>query len=445
MARKSRKNKNSVFFKTAIYARLSVEDKNNDTIKNQIEVVKNFICEKEDLILFKIYIDDGKSGINFERTAFKSMMNDIVSKKIDCVVVKDLSRLGRNYLEGGIFIEKVFPYLNVRFLSVTDNFDSIYFDFSKLGYSMPLKNLINEIYIKDISTKEKTAKMSLMQEGRFFGQQAAYGYKKQENNKYKLVIDEEAAKIVRLIFNMVEEGKSDYRIAEYLNKNNIDSPTVYKIKNGLIKNNIKSNNWYKQAILRITTNKVYIGTLEHNKRINLLPKGKRKNLDMENWIVTENAHDAIISKEQFERVQKIREGKRNKHVISVKKDDEKDSIVFCGLCNKNLSCKKGMFLCSKHKGIKLYEYELIKILDKFLEIQNIIENNNDFKNQNIMILKSNAYKQFKNGYIDENKFIDLKKRYDKRLIEFKNVPILISKIYIFNINRVEINFKKGVK
>ena len=212
MARTSRKNAGAVVktqtapkteYSAALYARISVENERKreaDTIGNQMQLLRDFAGEDPDISVFDVYCDDDVSGTDFQRPEFSRMMNDIRDGKVNCVIVKDLSRLGRNHLESGEFIEMVFPYLNVRFISITDRFDSLY---KQADISVQVKNLLNERYAKDVSKKICSVMESMQKQGKFVGSKAPYGYLRDPMDKHHLVIDPEAAPIVRELFEMV--------------------------------------------------------------------------------------------------------------------------------------------------------------------------------------------------------------------------------------------------
>lgn len=223
-------------FKVAMYLRLSKEDDKNiesESITNQKVMLTEFINNSEDLELISTRVDDGYSGSDFERPAFKKMIKDIEDKKINCVVVKDFSRFGRDFIEVGRYLEEIFPLNNVRFISVNDNYDSFKSRECTDNLIIPFKNLINDSYLRDISLKIRSSFDVKRKKGEFIGSFATYGYLKDTNNKNKLVVDEIASKVVQDIFKYRLEGLSADKIAKKLNNENILSPMEYKKSIGL--------------------------------------------------------------------------------------------------------------------------------------------------------------------------------------------------------------------
>ena len=226
-------------YDAALYLRLSKDDmeeggakSESNSIANQRELLRSFVKSQPDIQIFDIYVDDGYSGGNFDRPEFKRMTTDIEAGKVNCVIVKDLSRFGREYIEAGRWIEKTYPALNVRFISVTDQFDSKTADFSEKSFVVPIKNFVNESYCRDISGKVRSHQKIKREKGEFIGAFAPYGYCKDSENKNCLVIDSYAADIVRKIFSWKIDGFSLGAIAEKLNVRHVQSPKEYKKANG---------------------------------------------------------------------------------------------------------------------------------------------------------------------------------------------------------------------
>lgn len=263
-------NLNTEVYDADVYLRLSKEDgdkEESDSITNQRELILEFLKSKEDIRIHAVRVDDGYSGVNFERPAFRQMLEDIKTGKVNCVVTKDLSRFGRNHIEVGKYIEKIFPYLGVRFIAINDNYDSLTNDAQTNNIIIPFKNLINDAYCRDISIKIRSNLEVKRKKGDFVGPFAPYGYQKSEEDKNKLEIDEEAAEVVRSIFQMYLQGSNAYKIAEKLNKKNILTPMDYKKENGSafytgFKKNLKSQ-WTHMHVLRILGNPVYTLSLIH--------------------------------------------------------------------------------------------------------------------------------------------------------------------------------------
>ena len=245
----------------AAYLRLSKEDNENmesNSIINQRELIEQYISSKSDLQLVDYYIDDGYSGTNFNRPGFRKLLPDMKNKKINCIIVKDLSRFARSHIEADMYFENIFPALNIRFISVIENIDSFENPDSMDNLIVPFKNLLNDAYAKDISKKVKSALLAKRLNGEFIGTSATYGYLKDPKNKHKLIIDKEVSKNVIKIFNDIIEGKTASEIANELNENKVLTPYVYKMKNDNIAIDKK---WNAKMINVILQNRVYTGDL----------------------------------------------------------------------------------------------------------------------------------------------------------------------------------------
>ena len=215
-----------------VYLRLSSDDgdkSESNSIGNQRSLIKRFISNDKELKIIDYYIDDGYSGTTFDRPDFERMMKDIKANKIDCIIVKDLSRLGRNYIEVGNYIEKEFPRYGVRFIAINDNVDSFKDPKSVNNVIVPFKNLMNDEYARDISNKVRSVLDNKRINGQFIGSTAPYGYTRDPNNKYKFKVDSKAAKVVNKIFKMVLDGKSRNEIEKELNSLGVLPPALYKI------------------------------------------------------------------------------------------------------------------------------------------------------------------------------------------------------------------------
>ena len=316
MARKSRKNvmlqentalpdkEKKVLFKAGLYARLSHEKEENierGTIETQMELMKNYVKDHEDIVIEEEYYDASFTGTNFERPDFKRMLEDAKTGRINCIIVKDLSRLGRNYVEMGNYIERVFPFLNVRFIAVTDDFDSFR---PGTDLMMPLKNIVNEFYAKDISKKVSTAHRRKWTTDEYMCGFAPYGYLKSKTEKNRIVVDEATAGNVRLIYKLFLEGKGYTPIAKYLNEQGIMSPLMY-LKSLGYQLNVKTNGvWTKTTVKSILTNQAYIGSAVHGKvvieKYNNIPLHAT---DPSEWVIVENTHAPLVDKETFEKAQ----------------------------------------------------------------------------------------------------------------------------------------------
>ena len=312
--------KNSyISYMAAVYLRLSKEDedlreakgkKESNSIANQKALILKTIESMPDVTLYDIYIDDGFTGLNFERPNFQRMCQDIYSGKVNMVIVKDLSRLGRDYIDSGRYVKKIFPSYHVRFVSVLDHFDSLTASQSDINLLIPVKNFVNDNYSRDISGKVRSHQEVMRENGLYIGSYVAYGYKKLETDRNKIIPDEYAADIVRKIFEWKLKGLSSGAIAEKLNGLGVAAPSEYKRQlGGNYKCGFQKNakaKWSAVTITRILKNKIYIGVLEQGKREKVNYKLDKVVEKPENeWAVKENTHEAIISRADFENVAKL--------------------------------------------------------------------------------------------------------------------------------------------
>ena len=365
MARTSRAKKRNTplrvlserVYKVGLYVRLSVLDsgkKDSDTVEVQESLLRGYIKDKAQFALVDIYVDNGQSGVNFKRDEFERLLDDVKVRKIDCIIVKDLSRFGRNYIEAGEYLEKVFPFLGVRFIAVNDNYDSIN-PASADSMSLHLKNLINDVYARDISAKVTPVLRGKQERGEFIGSWAPYGYQKSPQDKHKLIIDEVSAPIVRDIFAWRLEGMGTISIARRLTEMNVPTPAQHRYNKGTTKNeNYKKATWSSSAIKQILTKEVYLGKMVQGCHKNSLSEGKKRIKRPRNeWIVVENTHEAIITQETFDIVQRLLQQK-NEEFQSMQgryaKTDGSDYILkgllYCGDCGRHLQRykkPKGLF------------------------------------------------------------------------------------------------------
>ncbi|HEO0380266.1 TPA: recombinase family protein [Streptococcus agalactiae] len=318
--KKSEKTERKVF-KAGIYTRLSNERteewrEKSYSIETQILSCKEYAL-KENIDVLEVYTDYEYSGTNFERPSFQNMMQDIRDRRINCIIIRDLSRLGREYLEMGRLIDKVFPFLGVRFVSVNDKLDTVKETDSKKSFEVTLKNIINDMYAKDISVKIKTSKHNRARNGYFIGSVPPYGYKiKKSKEGQKLVIDENVRFIVEEMFDLTLQGKSQYEVAKHFNEKGYAPGMIY-YKTGRIYREDDDPEWNKGTISKMLTNPAYTGTLVQGVKQQNLAKGiKQHFVDESQYIICENAHEAIISKEVHERILQERRERKKNHVFS---------------------------------------------------------------------------------------------------------------------------------
>ena len=340
-------------YDAAIYLRLSKEDgdfsssgekKESNSIANQRKLIEDYLKKHPEVVSTQEFCDDGFTGANFDRPDFQRMMELVKQRKINCIVVKDLSRFGRDYIESGKYIEKIFPALGVRFIAINDSYDSAMTQQMGNEIILPFKNLINDSYSRDISIKVRSNLDIKRRNGEFVGTHVVYGYKRSEENKNQLVIDKEVAPVVQNIFRMKMDGYSPAQIAERLNGDGVPSPLEYKQLSG---SNYKTifrkqshTEWSAVAIYRILKNEMYTGTLVQGKTSTPNHKVKVRSPKAESeWIRTENAHEAIISPATFDTIQKLMledtrspSGGESVHLFSGK--------VFCADCQGSMIRRK---------------------------------------------------------------------------------------------------------
>jgi site-specific DNA recombinase len=358
-------------YRTAAYVRLSVEDSGKpgaDTIEGQKNLLLHFIENEKSLSLYGLFCDNGRTGTDFERPEFEKLMEAVKHGEVDCIVVKDLSRFGRNYKETGNYLERIFPFLGVRFIAVNDGFDTLTAERGADGYLVPLKNLINEVYSKDISKKSGSALATKQKNGDFIGAWAPYGYRKCADDPHKLEPDEATAPIVRQIFQWRVDGMSVTRIAKKLNDSGIPSPSAYLYNTGVCKTE-KYNGaiWHIQAVKIILTRQVYIGHMvQGTKRQSFYENRRQYKKPQEEWVIVENTHEPIIDRDTFEKVQEIMRQRNEEYFEKLGRfsylettENILKGLIYCADCKrplvryKNVSHNKKLwytFICQTHSN-----------------------------------------------------------------------------------------------
>lgn len=461
-------------YRAAIYLRLSKEDGDvvaggkleSNSISNQKDLIMDFLKSKSDIEVVSIRIDDGYSGVNFCRPDFQKMLEDIKKGKIDCVVVKDLSRFSRNYIEAGRYLEKIFPALGVRFIAINDNYDSADTQNSQ-DIIIAFKNLINDSYLRDLSTKIRSHLDVKRKNGEFIGNYAAYGYLKDDNNKNQLIVDTFAAEVVRDIFRMKLDGMSPNTIANKLNEMQVLSPMEYKRSMGIhFETSFKTNKkalWSAQAVNRILTNEIYTGVLLQGKTTT--PNHKIKvveKVDEKKWIRVENSHEAIVDKFYFDAVQNTLE-RDTRCSQSSGETYPLCGMIFCGDCGSpmvrkiNMARKKNendipkkyvYYICKENQRTKqcpghrikeenlltvIYE-ELCDHIKRTIDIKDALDKMDDAPAQELEIkklsiriekkeqellkanrLKVGIYEDYKDGILDESEYMKLKQEFSQRV------------------------------
>lgn len=343
-----------------IYCRLSRDDNNGNlesmSIANQRQVLMDYVAEKG-WKLVECYVDDGFSGTNFDRPNFKRMIRDAEGGKIDCIITKDLSRLGRNYVQTGYYTEEYFPEHNIRFIAINDGIDTMKEDNDIAAFH----NVLNEFYPKQVSKKVRQVKKKSAEQGKFMGSQAPFGYQKSPQDKHILVIDEEAAVIVRRLFSEFADGNSARMIADKLNVEHVNSPRFYHYEKMGRTNPLteEKNVWGSATVLQLLRNQVYIGNMVQGKRqVVSFKTKKRRVIDPSDWIVVENTHEAIIERDLWDKVQ-LRLA-TNKRVKSYRKERVGlfAGLIKCADCGSPLAFnvkklkngEKGIYRCSKYNN-----------------------------------------------------------------------------------------------
>lgn len=470
----SHRNSNDIpEYSAALYIRLSREDgdkEESDSVVNQKKILTGYLKDQPDISFYDLYVDDGYTGTNFERPGFKRMLEDIQAGLVNCVVVKDLSRFGRDYIDSGYYLERVFPKQGVRFVSVSDGIDSLRQSYDML---LPIKNIFNEQYARDISRKIRATMRAKQRAGEFIGAFACYGYRKDPRNRNHLLIDEYAAPIVRKIFALFLNGKSKQEIAELLNKEGILCPSEYKRQCGQnYRNGIKtesSSGWTYATVHCMLKNEVYTGVMVQGKKVQNM-RSRQRTINRKDWIIVPDMHEAVISKETWERTQKLLQqngrtaaGKYEKGIFS--------GLIFCGKCKNTMvqnrwkrsdgsvvSCyycgtykRKGKNFCSPHalptelleslvkedlQKILLSKYDLNSMYQK-VQAQRSKEEKNKMlqelvKNNNLLLkvrnLKKQSYEDYREGILTREEFLFYSEDYSrkeqlylKRAEELKNM------------------------
>lgn len=335
-------------YNAGLYCRLSKDDDRQGesvSIETQREMLTDY-CRDHNFNVTEVYVDDGYSGLNFDRPGFQKLLEDVELGLINMVITKDLSRLGRDYIMTGYYSDIFFPMKGIRYIAISDNFDSIRND----NDIAPFKNILNDMYAKDISRKVKNAKQSRARQGRFIGPQPPYGYSVSKDGKRHLVADPEAAETVQLIFSLAETGLGEVAITRELRDRCIVAPSVYKYRHGdtrfenfpAVRDN-RPYEWSSTTVGAILVNRVYLGELTSLKTETANYKSKKRvSVPEERRIVTPNAHEAIISQAQFDRVQQIRS--LHQCPAYAKRDNLFRGLLFCECCGHPLTISRKQLL-----------------------------------------------------------------------------------------------------
>lgn len=445
-------------FRVAIYIRLSREDgdkEESDSVGNQRKLLLEYVKGNEAFRLYDIYIDDGFTGTDFNRPDFQRMLSDIECGEVNCVIVKDLSRFGRDYIETGRYLERIFPEHQVRFISVADHIDSFKQEYDLL---LPIKNIFNEQYARDISSKiQETIKIK-QKSGEFIGAFASYGYKKSPVNKNRLIIDTYAAEIVRQIFDMYIQGRGKQSIAKELNEKGILCPSEYKKLNG---ENYKNGNclqstcyWTYSTVNAILRNEMYIGTMVQGKKHQRM-RGRQMPVAEEKWIRVTNTHEPIIDEETWNRTQILLK-KRQRNIDLKKNINIFAGFLQCGDCGRAMvktywqyadGGKRYVFYCATYKrnGRKYctphsFSFEVLhdiilkdlkEIIDSVEDLQELVseqmakeikeQKTTDRERLNISEelermkkLRKSVYEDYKEELLTKEEYLSYRKEYEKK-------------------------------
>ena len=467
-------------WKAADYARISREDgdkEESDSIGTQFDIIDDYIAHNDDITFIDRYSDDGWSGTNFDRPDFMRLMEDIKKGKINCVIVKDLSRLGRNYILVGQYLEMIFPMLNIRFISVNDRIDSVKDPASINNALVSFKNVMNDEYCRDISNKVRSSLDRKRSKGEFIGSFASYGYMKDPDDHHHLIVDPVAAEVVKNIFDWFLQGMSIIGIAKRLNHMGIPNPSAYKRQCGL---NYKhpagqlDSAWPDSSVKRVLKNRLYVGDMVQNKnRTKSYKVQVSVAVPEENWVIVPNPHEAIIDREKFETVQQLlmRDTRTSPGINHV---SIFAGYIRCADCLRAMGKKSvaqsygkyhyyvcqtfrkaGRNLCTKHtiREKQLYDAVLATIqsqIDLAVSMDQLV---NDLKSQNVRAAKSSRlekmlqlkeeeyekvsrcridlYPDWKAGILSKDEYLSLKAKIGEQLeqieIAIANIKEEISK------------------
>ncbi len=444
-----------------MYLRLSSEDEDTDfvgkkyeseSITNQRKLIRDYILGIEELEGYDVveFVDDGLSGTNMERPGFREMIAAAEKGLVDVIIVKDLSRIGRNYVEVGNILEQEFPAMNIRVIAINDSFDSDDYEGTTAGMAVIIKMMTYDLYSKQLSSKVKEVQYRLMEEGRFVNT-PPYGYMVLPEKKHQLVIDEEAAKIVRLIFKMVIKGISSSDVALHLNEQGILPPSEYKKLN---KRNARFNKnpiWTHPKIVDIIRNEKYRGAMVyHTRKKQRVSDKQAKRTKKDTWLVIEGTHEPIVSDEEFRLAQEALVTRK----ITTRKKPKPDNVYVCPYCgfklrktygnDTYLSCSHVMYTgnedCKKIYWsktdienviyqifcvqVKLYLTEQTRAETDMISRDTIKEKKQviNFLNKSYAALnfrKSELYDKYKDGELDRDAFIREKSRYADEGIRVK--------------------------
>lgn len=357
----------------AMYMRISLEDVDKRTnsakdesnsILSQRRLIQKYISENKEFATYRVleFIDDGCTGTNFDRQGFTKMIELVKKGEVECIIVKDLSRFGRNYIEVGDYLEHIFPFLGIRIISINDYYDSNDYSGKTSGMDIAFRNLIYDYYSKDLSKKVKSA-MGLKQKDAHYLSCVLYGYKPSESDKHQMVIDEEAAKVVRRVFAEIISGKTTTQVAKGLNDDGIPTPGQYK---GIRYKKPQNHQWSHMRIHEMISNIKYTGTMvNHTRESRFIRDKSQRKCSPDEWIVRENAHEPIVTMEEFRTAnEKIQRRKMStKQILPTN-----DRVYVCAYCGRKLEKANGtVFACSSHRFHEKSDCEKVRFRKSIME------------------------------------------------------------------------------
>ena len=467
MARKSRKNKETFLLSqtphmkvwwAGLYIRLSVEDNGSrgDSLETQQQIMEAHLALCPDIEVVEVYIDNGVSGQTFERPSFQRLLADVEAGKINCVAVKDLSRLGRSAIDSGYYLEKYFPLHGVRVLAINDQYDSEAVDNGSSQIALPLRNLMNEAYALDISRKVRAQQHQAMRAGEFIGSRPPYGYRKDPANCHRLLVNTDTAPVVRQIFRWAADGVALNAIVKKLNEASVPTPSHYLASIGLISNNkiMGSGKWQTRTVGKILADEVYVGDMVQGKTRSV--KRKQVPTDPADWIVIRDTHEPLVSRELFQKAQNVRAQAAQKYAKTEKLSFSPNIFkgrIFCGHCGKSLHRQRShdryFFRCISNDRIRkgscpgdirvLPEDELISVILDIIQKQaSIIINNGCWSKRNGKVAEQSAaigkeiarlqqeterdrkylislYEHFVSGVLSKTEYTELKTGYEQKI------------------------------
>ena len=355
----------TLLFRTATYARLSVDSavSESDSITSQQMLMRDYIKGRDEFCLVREYKDDGISGTRFDRQAFDILLGEVRKGNINCIIVKDFSRFGRDHIEVGNYLEKVFPFLGVRFISVNDGYDSFDRDCADKKLAVILKNLVNEYIAKDTSVKVASSYLTKQENGEYDGGRAPYGYAFADERKTRFLIDERPAGIIRDIFAWTMQGDSALAIVKRLTERNINPPRAYQDTREFYRQEKERRYWNEFTVNTILQNMAYAGHMALHKSKESKADGiSSYKLDEAEWKITKNTHEAIIAEHDFSLVQEILKARKERHKSLnamdgniIRPENQLKGKVFCGDCHVPVS-RMGANYKRKTGKVRIYRY-----------------------------------------------------------------------------------------